>query len=408
MTRIDRPSFRGQTVSISPDQVAAFRLSRHHLVARAPAGRMVSVLGDVAGTQAQLLSAAQIALWSRVRNVGLDDIATALWKDRVLVKAWCMRRTMFLLPSDSLALFVRGSARRARRETQWVLSHDVSERGLDRLLEGVLDALCRPLTQSALADELSGSLRYQKRYIAGGGGWGNRRKLPWIEVEGLALPAGYLLHLVGAVGVICSGPNVGAESTYVRADRWVPEWKDTTGEEAEGELLRHYLRAFGPATLADFRLWTGMFASDAKEIWERGEDEMTRVEVEGVSSFVLRSDLESLVEAELDRPVVRLLPYFDSFVLGHKSHRNIVSEGNHLKVYRPQGWVSPTLLIDGRAEGIWSYAKKKNGRLSVLLEPFTRLPRGVVSRLREEADDLGRFLGCPDVETRVAEVARRR
>ena len=92
-------------VSVTWDQVAAFRLARHHLAARAPTKSLVSVTGDMTGAQAQLLSAAQISLWSRVRDLQPANIEEAFEKRR-LVKASCMRRTLFLVPSSDLAIFV--------------------------------------------------------------------------------------------------------------------------------------------------------------------------------------------------------------------------------------------------------------------------------------------------------------
>ena len=45
--------------SVTWNQVAAFRLARHHLSERAPTKALLSVVRDMAGAQAQLLSAAQ-------------------------------------------------------------------------------------------------------------------------------------------------------------------------------------------------------------------------------------------------------------------------------------------------------------------------------------------------------------
>jgi hypothetical protein len=94
-------------LSVTWNQVAAFRLSRHHLSARAPTTALLSVVHQMAGAQAQLLSAAHISLWSRVRDLQVAHVEAAL-SERSLVKASCMRRTLFLVPSEHLAIFVRG------------------------------------------------------------------------------------------------------------------------------------------------------------------------------------------------------------------------------------------------------------------------------------------------------------
>jgi hypothetical protein len=264
-------------------------------------------------------------------------------------------------------------------------------------LDGVFQVLDQPRTQTELGQALSKSLGYRLKFKLGGG-WGSRRKVPWLEVGNRSLPAGYLLHLAGARGALCSGPNKGNESTFIRADKWIRDWKDIQPERAEKELLYKYLRAFGPATIVDFALWTGMLVSDAKEIWSQHESEFVQVDVEGWKAAVLQSDLDDLEKADTNGSVVRLLPYFDSFILGHKSHRNIVDGTNHRRVYRPQGWVSPVLLVNGRARGVWSFARNING-VKVSVTPFSRLSNLVSSRIRQEASDLGRFFESPNVKT---------
>ncbi len=77
--------------------------------------------------------------------------------------------------------------------------------------------------------------------------------------------------------------------------------------------------------------------------------------------------------------------------------RNIVDEKNQKKIYRSQGWVSPVLLVDGRASGVWSHVQNKN-TLDVHVSPFSKLSNNVSSQLRVEADELGRFLECPSVK----------
>lgn len=383
-------------VEVSPAKAAAFRLSKHHLSERAPPSSLASVAGDIGGAQAQVLSAAQLSIWARVRGVTIQDLDAAIWKERTLVRAWGMRRTMFLLPSDDLAVFVRGTYRRSAYNLRWALKQVSSEQALDRLLDDIIGMLGEPRTRNGIAQGLR-SAGYRLKSKAGGG-WGDSRAVPWVEVGGTFLSVGFLLHVIGARDVICSGPNVGNESTYVRADRWLPRWKDVPVEEAEGELLARYLSAFGPATIADFALWAGMYMRDAKPIWALREEDTVQVEAAGKKAWVLREDLSRLKNAETRGQVVRLLPFFDSFLLGHRSHRNVVDEGHHTRVYRPQGWVSPVLLVDGQALGVWSHVQRK-GELQVRVAPFAKLSSRVLSQARAEASDLGRFLGCPEVKT---------
>src|SRR5256712_10041031 len=61
-------------ISASPDQVTAFRLSRHHLVKRAPASALAQVAGDMAGAPAHAVSAAPISVLATAPGPSLDGV----------------------------------------------------------------------------------------------------------------------------------------------------------------------------------------------------------------------------------------------------------------------------------------------------------------------------------------------
>jgi len=384
-------------VRVSWKQVAAFRLSRHRLSKKTSLAALSSVPGDMAGAQAQVLLAGQMSIWPRVKGARLQDVESALWKERTLVRAWGMRGTMFLLPSDELSVFVRGSARRAAYNLNWAIRHAGSKQDVDKLLDRVSEILEEPRTRTDLAQMLTESHGYKTKSKAAGG-WGDKRKVPHVKVGTISLSMGFLLHIIRARDVICSGSNQGTEASYVRADKWIKNWKDVSQETAERELLVKYLKAHGPATINDFAIWEGLYMKDAKDIWSKEAENIVEVDIEGSKAGTLESDLPELESAKINEPVVRLVPYFDSFLLGHKSHLNIVDEKNRKKVYRSQGWVSPVLLVDGRAQGVWSHVQKKND-LEVKITPFSKLSNQVTERAKEEASDLGRFLDCSSVKT---------
>ena len=384
--------------SITQDQVNAFQLSRHHILERASAKDLLSVAYDMTGAQAQLLSAAQISLSTRLQDLTLEDVEDAMDK-RKLVKANCMRRTLFLVPAKHLATFVRGSARRAQKEINWALKKGVSERTIDKVIDATLDVLDEPLTRPEIAERVSRALGVQKKDVHGGG-WGSNRKLAAVPVGHLNYPVVYLLHVVAARGVICYGAYQDNEPTFVRADAWVPKWKDLSQEEAEGKLLRKYLQAYGPATEADFAIWCGISLTEAREIWSREAASFTTVDVEGRSATILRKDLDELTNASFKGPHLRLLPYFDVYLLGHKDRQHIVDKKHQPKVFRPQGWIMPVVLVNGRVADIWKHTPEKN-RLLVTVEKFQPISNHIKNAIQDEAQNLGRFLGISNVDIQI-------
>ena len=380
------------------DQVAAFRLARHHLLERAPRKSLTTVVRDMGGAQAQLLSAAQLSIWSRVHDLELAQLQDALHK-RKLVKAACMRRTLFLVPSKDLAIFVCGSARRAEKEIRWARGKGVPDRVIDAAIEAALGVLDAPLTRPEIAERVCKALGVQVQAVEGAG-WGNRNKIVAVPVGQLIYPVVYLLHLAGARGVVCYGPSRGTEPTFVRADAWIPKWRDISQEEAEERLLRIYLRAFGPATAADFALWSGITLTDAREIWGRVQPDIAPVTVEGWAAAVLRKDLDELARATFERPLIRLLPYFDSFLLSHRERGHLVAREHHLKVYRAQGWISPVVLVDGCVIAVWEHAWEGN-RIHIKVTKLEPITRRIMAGIREEAQDLARFLGASNMDVRI-------
>src|SRR2546430_10192842 len=92
-------------IRASPDQVSAFRLSRHHLVKRPPASALAQVAGDMAGAQAQGLSAAPISFWARTPGLSLEGVANALWRGPPPVKYGGLPGRLPITPSTDLSAY---------------------------------------------------------------------------------------------------------------------------------------------------------------------------------------------------------------------------------------------------------------------------------------------------------------
>src|SRR2546425_3329465 len=64
-------------IGASPDQVSAFRLSRHHLVQRAPASALAQVAGDMAGAPGPGCCGAEKSVLGRGPGLSLEGARTA-------------------------------------------------------------------------------------------------------------------------------------------------------------------------------------------------------------------------------------------------------------------------------------------------------------------------------------------
>jgi len=360
--------------AVSDDHIASFRLARHHLLRPAPKGRLVEVVSDIAGVQAQVSSAARLALRARVRGLTPDDVDRALWTDRSLVKTWCMRGATHLVPAAELAVYVRGLARRESRSERWMVRRGLEPNDVERLVAEIVRALdAGPLTRKELGSEVGARV-----------GPGLRK---WVEHAW-----GGVVMVAALRGVACFGPDRGNEITFARVDGWVRGWRDLPADQAEAELLRRYLHAFGPATVHDFAGWADFAIGDARAIWGRLAGDIAVLQTERGPAGLLREDLEDLRRSRPGGSSTRLLPNFDTFLLGHRDKGYLVDFAHYKQVYRKAGWISQVVLVDGHVAGVWSHEAR--GRIIwVTVEPFRSFSRDLRMAISREVGDVGRFLG---------------
>ena len=92
--------------------------------------------------------------------------------------------------------------------------------------------------------------------------------------------------------------------------------------------------------------------------------------------------------------MVRLLPAFDQYVVTATRQAERLMPGPYkARVYRPQGWLSPVLLVGGRMEGVWRQ-EVTGRRVRVTVEPFTgSLPARARRDAEAEAERLAALAG---------------
>ncbi|MDD5501837.1 MAG: winged helix DNA-binding domain-containing protein [Candidatus Thermoplasmatota archaeon] len=340
---------------------------------RADAKQIARVVDNVCGVQAQVMSAAQIALWARIKDIAPEDVENALWKEKSLVKTWCMRSTVHIVPSDYLSIYT-GAVRRSmiKNEQSWIKRRGGNPDDTQEMINAIGGALGHEcITRKELTEKVVVSLGEKARKWVGHG-WGGIMKQACLA------------------GLVCFGPNRWQEITFVRCDSWLRKTTGASVEKSENELMRRYLGSYGPASLQDFSAWSGIPAGTAIEILENIENETSKVSVEGKEKIVLRKDLDDLESADTVAPSVRLLPSFDSYMLGHRNKSHLVDEAHYKLVYRKAGWLSPVVLSNGRAIGTWSY-EKKDKKLAVAVNLFEKTSAEARKKIENEAANLGHF-----------------
>ena len=357
---------------VTPAQIHAFRLARHHLIAPAKSD-LVSVTSDVCGIQAQIMACAYLSLNARLPGLTREEIRRALNEKRTLVKTHCMRQTLHLLPSTQYATYISANKKTRIKQVRNVMDRfKITDREADQLLRVLLDALAeKPLAQKALRAAVRPQVSKNVRAWMG-------------RVWGIVRPA-------VVEGLVCYGPDEGNEITYVRTDQWLPIQKSVSPEMAQQFLLRAYLRAYGPATARDFAHWSGISMKEVTEAWKSIEAELTEVQEEDRRSHILSEDEAALSRSSLKEHNLRLLPSFDVFLLAHAEKSHMLHDKHYKKIYRSQGWISPVILIDGQVAGTWSH-ERKGKFLEITLAPFDKIPKSLSAQIESEATRLSTFL----------------
>ena len=361
--------------NLSWSQVCAWRLKGQFLLKRASTGELLDVVSRLGGVQAQLASAAEQALLARIEGFSRAEAGKALWEQRSLMKTWAMRGTLHLLNPADLALHVAArGAFQPRRPPSYYSYHGVTPEALEAILEGVPRALSeRPMTREQLSVA-----------VAEGAGMPDLREV-------LLSGWGALLKPSAFRGDLCFGPNQGQNVTFVRPDKWIGTWRaDMDPQDAMREVARRYLRTYGPANPADFARWWGIEASRGKTVFKWLEEELTPVSVEGWKAWCLGETLEAI--QSMDSPSsVRLLPQFDAYTLGTpRDNTYVIPEKHRTRIYRPQGWISAVVLVDGRMRGIWEL--KGKGELKV--EMFDEMTEEIQGGIHQEVERLGKMDGA--------------
>jgi hypothetical protein len=345
-----------------PDRRALNRTTLHRqlLLGRSGMSTMDAVRRLVA-MQAQAPNAPYLGLWSRLSGFAPADL-TARLEDRSVVRSSTLRGTQHLVQAQDyrwLRPLVAPTLARARQAAFGKVTAGVDLAELAAAGEELLSG--RTLTRTQLRDELA-------------------PRWPSAAPDALAWSVQTL------VPVVHPPPNGtwrrGGATPFALATEWLGR---PLAEPDPRRLVRRYLAGFGPATVRDMQMWSGVpglteVVSAMPDLVRLGD----------------RYDLPDQTYPDPDTPApVRLLPEFDNLIVAFADRTRLMPD-EYRKRICVGSMVAPTVLVDGTVRGSWKLRFARE-RATLSVEPFERLSTVDRDEVGAEAARLLEF-AAPDLD----------
>ncbi len=324
-------------------------LARQHLLRRAalPAGdrrpgQVLAMVEQLAGLQAQAPFPPYFGLWSRLDGFRPGDLAELIL-DRRAVRLALMRGTIHLVSArDCLTM---------RPLLQPVLDRGF-QAGFAKQLGGI-DQAQLAAAGRALVEETPRTFSDLGALLA--------RQWPGRPPTALAHGVRTLVPLVQVPPRAVWGKA--GQARHTSAEAWLSARLDA-GAGLDW-LVRRYLAAFGPATVADVQAWSGL--TRLSEVIERLRPALRTFRGENGRELF---DLPDAPRPQPDTPApVRLVAEFDNLVLSHQDRSRVISDEHRKRLFTRNGIFPGTVLVAGFAAGIWRLSQSAD-TATVLVELF--------------------------------------
>ncbi|MFQ6088563.1 MAG: winged helix DNA-binding domain-containing protein [Candidatus Methanofastidiosia archaeon] len=343
---------------------------------------VVKVTKDICGLHAQVATTPYLSLWNRVESFRKEVLKKELYEKRNLVKIWCMRRTVHIVPVEQVMEYYQATKRVGGRKTFRI--ETIHKRILNTLDEK------GPLT----LQELNNHLLELK----------NKVQTKYGEVY---IGQQIVREMCHSTLLVPSKPKGGWKSnlhTYSSFKKWLPSvnLQALNEFEAKKNVVLYYLSGFGPVTTEDISWWSGLNKRDIKKILNLREisDKIESIKIQGLdaSFFILKSDSKCLERFSIRKGTVHLLPKFDPYIMGYKNRQRLISPEYEKKVFcSTRGEINPTILVNGFVIGFWNPKEEKN-KIKVTLSFFEKINRVILDRIEEQAEKLAKFISDKNSE----------
>lgn len=311
--------------------------------------KLVAWFGAV---QSQDFPAAKWVVGQRLQNTTDETIENAFNQGNIL-RTHVMRPTWHFVHPEDIRWMLQLTAPRVKA----IMSYYYRQLGLTETLI--------QKTQDVFQNALQGKKQLTRTQLAQA-----------LQAQGIKASGQKLGHIVGEAeldGVICSGPKIGKQFTYMLLEERAPKAKALVTEEALALLTKKYFQSHGPATIKDFAWWSGLTVVDVKKGIALNKSLHSET-VEGKTYYFFKTTSLPMKQD------IYLLPNYDEYTIAYKE-RELFFDPEEAKKLPPVGRAvafSHTIMKEGKIIGMYRREPVKN---TVVITPkFFDKPSAVEMR----------------------------
>jgi len=374
-------------MTITQNQLRRYSLERQGLLERQPLAAMLE-LGVLHATDH---ATPYLSLLARLAGFRWEHFADKLYEEGQYIRWRCMRGTLHMIPHGYINAIK--CAYRLQEDTPLTEFREYNI-SVDEARE-VAFFVTEVLQQHGALSVVGVKKHLDPRYIIS-----HKNRM-----GGETVSLGPIMRWMWGLGQLESGV-LGVADWRKKDDSYrlaqnIPTCDEPTRTQADLNLCRWYFDLYAPASYEDWAWWSGLKADRARAAFAVLQTELTQVAVAGMPQalFMPVHALPALEQTPDEAPfMVRLLPYEDALIKAYKDTRYRFYDEEGLAedmVFNRTGEALPTLWVDGRIMGGWSWVKKPNEPMTV--EPFIQMTKALRKRLKPEIERVQAFVEASHV-----------
>ena len=377
---------------VKDDVATKYQLHKQHLLNQSQADTVLEVVEDIFGLHATSASTPYLSLFARMKQFQRSLLDQELYIKRNLIRLGFMRRTLFIMTTKLAPLAFQATRLSEAQTMQLLEGWNIPRSEYQRLAESVFTVLkdgAQPLRiiKQAMSP---GLVRTLERQIG--------KNVARMTNVNIALTV--LMQQGKVFSEKYRDPIMTRhENRYALTRTVYPNLnlESLTTEEAQTQLVKHYIRIYGPVTEQDVVWWTGLGKAKIQTSMIALERELLPIRIKKHSEdyVMLESDYHTFRKFKAPRALpVLLLPYEDPYPKGYQLHNHFVTTEHEKHVYIG-GEAQPTVFVKGKIVGTWNRVFEEPEE-TITVKLFQRIGRGEKNEIVAQGKAIGKMMTGKD------------